>query len=71
MGAHWPYRWTGMMPLVFGVMAAAAFSGSMQRVRLSQSTSTAVPPAIQIASAVAKKVFVVVMHSSPGPIRGP
>ena len=40
----------------------------MQLVRGSESTKTAVAPAIQMASAVAKNVLVVVMHSSPGPI---
>jgi hypothetical protein len=40
----------------------------MQLVSGSESTKTAVAPAIQMASAVAKNVFAVVMHSSPGPI---
>ncbi len=57
-----------MMALVFGVMAASILAGSMQFVLGSESTKTAVAPAIQIASAVAKKVLVVVMHSSPGPM---
>ncbi len=45
------------MALVLGVMAASIFVGSMHLVFGSQSTNTAVAPAIQIASAVAKKVF--------------
>jgi len=53
------------MPTVREVMAASIFAGSMLRVAGSQSTSTTLPPAIQIASAVAKKVFAVVMTSSP------
>ena len=57
-----------MMALVFGVMAASIFAGSMHLVFGSQSTNTAVAPAIQIASAVAKKVFGCVMTSSPGPM---
>src|SRR5947209_6161053 len=57
MSAHWPYRWTGMIAFVFGVMAASIFAGSMQPVFGSESTNTAVAPAIQIASAVAKNVF--------------
>ena len=48
-------------------MAASIFEGSMHLVRGSQSTNTAVAPAIQMASAVAKKVLGLVMHSSPGP----
>ncbi len=68
MSAHWPYRCTGTIALVFGVMAASILVGSMQLVRGSESTNTAVAPAIQMASAVAKKVLVVVMHSSPGPM---
>ena len=57
-----------MMALVFGVMAASIFAGSMHFVFGSQSTNTAVAPAIQIASAVAKNVFGCVMTSSPGPM---
>lgn len=57
MSAHCPYRCTGMMALVFAVMAASIFSGSMHLLAGAQSTKTAVAPAIQIASAVAKKVF--------------
>ncbi len=55
-----------MMPFVFGVIAAAIAFGSMQRVVSSQSTRIALPPAIQIASAVAKNVLAWVMISSPG-----
>ena len=57
-----------MMALVFGVIAASIFDGSMHFVFGSQSTNTAVAPAIQIASAVAKNVFGCVMTSSPGPM---
>jgi hypothetical protein len=46
-----------MMALVFGVMAASILAGSMHLVLGSQSTNTAVAPAIQMASAVAKKVL--------------
>ena len=53
------------MARVFGVTAAATALGSMQRLPPSQSTRTALHPAIQIASAVAKKVFALVMTSSP------
>src|ERR1035441_10324542 len=58
------------MALVLGVMAASIFEGSMQLVFGSESTKTAVAPATQMASAVAKKVLVVVMHSSLGPVVG-
>ena len=57
-----------MMAFVFGVIAASIFAGSMHLVLGSQSTNTAVAPAIQIASAVAKNVFGCVMTSSPGPM---
>ena len=67
IGAHWPYRCTGTIALVRLVIALRIASGSMLRVSLSQSTSTAVQPAIQIASAVAKKVLALVISSSPGP----
>jgi hypothetical protein len=58
----------GMMALVFDVIAASILAGSMHLVLGSQSTNTAVAPAIQIASAVAKNVFGWVMTSSPGPM---
>ena len=57
-----------MIAFVFGVIAASIFAGSMHLVFGSQSTNTAVAPAIQIASAVAKNVFGCVMTSSPGPM---
>jgi len=47
----------GTMPTVRGVMAASIFVGSMLFVAGSESTKTALPPAIQMASAVAKKVL--------------
>ena len=47
---------------------ASIVSGQMHLVFGSQSTNTAVPPAIQMASAVAKKVLALVMTSSPGPM---
>ena len=56
------------MALVFGVMAASIRLTSMLQVFGSQSTNTAVAPATQMASAVAKNVFAVVMTSSPVPM---
>ena len=47
-----------MIAFVFGVIAASILDGSMHLVTGSQSTNTAVAPAIQIASAVAKNVYV-------------
>ncbi len=55
-----------MMALVLGVMAASILAGSMHLVFGSQSTNTAVAPAIQMASAVAKKVLALVMHFVAG-----
>ena len=66
MSALRPYRWTGTIAFVFGVMAASIFAGSMLAVLGSQSTNTAFARTIQIASAVAKNVLAVVMISSPG-----
>ena len=57
-----------MIALVFGVIAASIMSGQMHLVFGQQSTNTAVAPAIQMASAVAKNVFGCVITSSPGPI---
>ena len=57
-----------MMAFVRGVMAASIFAGRCSGCAGRQSTKTAVAPVIQIASAVAKNVLVVVMHSSPGPM---
>ena len=54
------------MHFVLRVMAASILAGSMHFVSGSQSTSTAVAPAIQMASAVAKNVFALVMTSSWG-----
>ena len=55
------------MAFVRLVMALRTAGGSMQRVSVSQSTRTAVQPAIHIASAVAKKVLALVINSSPSP----
>ncbi len=57
-----------MMALVLSVIAASILAGSMHLVFGSQSTRTALAPAIQMASAVAKKVLAWVMTSSPGPM---
>ena len=68
MSAHWPYRCTGTISFVLGVIAASISFGSMHLVWGSQSTKTTVAPTIQAASAVAKKVLGCVMTSSPGPM---
>jgi len=57
-----------MMALVLRVMAASIRPGQMHLLPAWQSTNTAVAPAIQMASAVAKKVLGCVMTSSPGPM---
>src|ERR1043166_886168 len=57
ISAHCPYKWTGMMALVLGVIAASILEASIHLVMGSQSTNTALAPAIQIASAVAKNVL--------------
>ena len=67
MSAGWPYRCTGTMPTVRGVMAAASAAGSSVIVASSMSTNRMVPPAWVIVSDVAMNVFGTVMSSSPGP----
>ena len=66
MSATWPYRLTGMIALVRGVMAASINDASMLQVSGSMSTNTGTPPSSTIISAVAAKVNGVVMTSSPG-----
>src|SRR6266571_2520096 len=66
IAAIWPYRCTGTMARVRGVMARPTAAGSMLKVSGSTSTNTGVPPALWIAPAVAKNVNGVVMTSSPG-----
>ena len=66
MSAHWPYRLTGMMARVRGVMRASISVESMLQVSGSMSANTGVPPSNTIASAVAAKVNGVVITSSPG-----
>ncbi len=57
-----------MIALVRGVMAASTAFGSMVAPSGSISTSTGFAPARSIAEAVATKVMVVVITSSPGPM---
>ena len=65
MSAHWPYRLTGMMARVRGVMAASMRAASIRPVSGSTSTNTGRPPSRTITSAVAAKVNGVVITSSP------
>ena len=67
MSAACPYRCTGRMARVRGVMAASRRAGSMVQVRGSTSTNTGVAPTALIASAVAMKVLGTVITSSPSP----
>ena len=71
MSATWPYRLTGMMALVRGVIAASMRDASMLQVSASTSTNTGVAPSSTIISAVAAKVKGVVMTSSPRPMPKP
>ena len=66
MSATCPYRLTGMMARVRGVMRASISVASMLQVSGSMSTYTGTPPNSTITSAVAAKVNGVVMTSSPG-----
>ena len=65
MSATWPYRLTGMIARVFGVIAASIRRGSMLQVSGSMSTKTGRAPSSAITSAVAAKVKGVVITSSP------
>src|SRR5438093_3622646 len=60
-----PYRWTGMIAFVRGVIAAATAAASMFIVRSSTSTRMGRAFAYRIASTVAKNVCDTVMPSSP------
>ena len=66
MSAHWPYRLTGMIARVRGVIAASICDASMLQVSGSMSTNTGFAPSSTIISAVAAKVNGVVITSSPG-----
>jgi len=63
-----PKRWTGIMALVFGVIAFSINSGTMLNISGSVSTNTGVAPSLLITPAVAKNVNGDVITSSPGPI---
>src|SRR5262245_55196873 len=67
MSAECPYRWTGMIALVREVILAAIWLAAMLYVTGSMSTKTGVAPRRVMAPTVAKKVYGVVMTSSPGP----
>ncbi len=66
IGAAWPYRCTGTMALVFGVIAFSSEAGSMQKVFASTSEKTGVSLSKAAASVVAIKVKEGVITSSPG-----
>ena len=68
MSAHWPYRLTGMMARVRGVIAASTNDASISAVSGSMSTKTGFAPASTMTSAVAAKLKGVVITSSPGRI---
>src|ERR1044072_2638835 len=64
--AAWPYRCTGIIAFVLGVMAFSIAAGSMQNVLGSTSTNTGVKRNKAITSVVAIKVKEGVITSSPG-----
>ena len=66
MSATWPYRLTGMMARVRGVMRASTKEASRLQVPGSTSTNTGLPPSSTIISPVAANVKGLVMTSSPG-----
>ncbi len=67
MSAGWPYRCTGTIAFVFGVIFSSMRVTSMLLVRGSMSTNTTRAPAMVTASDVAMKEFAGTMTSSPGP----
>jgi hypothetical protein len=68
MSAGCPYRCTGTIALVRGVIAAARPSGLRVSESGSTSTSTGVAPVYVITATEATKVNGTVMTSSPGPM---
>lgn len=66
MSAGWPYRCTGMMPTVRGVIAASIAAGSIVNVASSVSQNTTVAPECVIIAAVEIQECAVVITSSPG-----
>ena len=66
MSAGCPYRCTGMMPTVRGVIAASIAAGSIVNVAPSVSQNTTVAPACVIIAEVLIQECAVVMTSSPG-----
>jgi hypothetical protein len=68
MSTGLPARYTGMIALVRGVIAASSLSRSMLRVTGSMSANTGVAPTSRITLAVATQEIGVVMTSSPAPM---
>ena len=66
MSAGCPYRCTGMIPTVRGVIAASIAAGSIVNVAPSVSQNTTVAPACVIIADVLIQECAVVMTSSPG-----
>ena len=67
MSAGWPYRCTGMIARVRGVIARSTASAVMLCVAGSGSTGTGAAPVWDTASQVAMKVLDGTITSSPGP----
>src|SRR5262245_26362808 len=65
--ADCPYRWTGRMALVRGVIRASTWAGSIVYVTGSTSTYTGTAPQYVMAHDVAMNVMGTVITSSPGP----
>ena len=71
MSAGCPYKWTGTIAFVRGVIACSIKSTSIRKSDGLQSTSTGSAPVYAIARAVATKVLAAVITSSPGPMLSP
>src|SRR5262245_57668718 len=65
--ADCPYRWTGRMAFVRGVIRASTWAGSIVYVTGSTSTYTGTAPQYVMAHDVAMNVMGTVITSSPGP----
>ena len=68
ISADCPYNWTGIIALVFSVIASSIFEGSSVKVSGSMSTNTGFAPVYKMELPVAANVNGVVITSSPSPI---
>jgi len=68
MSAAAPPIWTGIIAFVFSFIRSSILSASIMKVSGSESINTGIANRLNVESAVAMKVLVWVITSSPGPI---